>query len=215
MIKSEAFSLGMKPIPSTRWLLPFAMFIAVSTGYGQVASSWNVQISPLTNGNSRVSWEFNGSIASSGGVQWTNNVSSFGAFLVVSPETDLTGFYTGPDFFTPVSGVGGLSNVTGGFQYDFHSLGIRTNRFVLNIFPTMNINGQPFLKTSIATASVDTTVPFSRFGQGTYISPVNTFYSGLSGGFQSVVTVVPEPSTYSLIAAVAVAAILWTRRRRP
>jgi hypothetical protein len=187
-----------------RWILPLLVCaFAPHSLLAEAASGWHVKIARHGTNQSLVSWNFVGAITNAGGVQWKEGVHSMGGFGISSPQTDLTGFYSGPSLSSPrFSDKGGFAYVSSGYEEPFIYVEITPAGVWLKMF-TMQITTSPFTRTPLPSGSVVMDIPFSAFGRGVYSPSTNTFWhNAIKGGFDTTLTVLSyntDPPVIALI----------------
>jgi len=194
-----------------------AIFLLGAVATATAQSTWNYFISDAGNGNSLVTWNVTGSLATSPGASWM----SAGPFMAV--PISAPGIYAdsyladgtpqslptldGSYFYDAMGGQEGP--ITGYYTYNAAGSGDDGFGLLLSIFPTRS--GDRLIYNP-GTQSVLIPVDYSDFNPGTYQSQMSEFIPALTVNLT--VGPVPEPSTLALFAVGGLNGLLLFRRRK-
>lgn len=189
----------------TCFKLSCGLALLSAVGSATAQSTFSYFVSDAGGGNSLVTWDATGSIVTSSGVLWKSTTGSFGGLQVDAP-----GIYV--DAYTGSLGPESIPALDGSY---FHNTELNQD-FPISLYVTHNATGSSddyfALLSHAATTSAGQhiiyeagtqsaliPVPFINFNLGSYQS-----VTGAGPSFDTAVTVnltvVPEPSTMSLLA---------------
>lgn len=179
-------------------------------------STWNYVISDAGNGNSLVTWNVTGDLASPPGPMLNVAETSL-RITVVAP-----GIYTGT---YQADGTSQTITTPDGSYFDYYPndlyapiVGYATDTAAGNANDSFSLIAAPLIPRTMGlplvyypgTQSVTIPVDFSNFNPGTYQSQESGFSTALTVNL----TVVPEPSTLALMACAGISITLTKRKKR-